>query len=337
MIRPRGNSWQVDVVINGKRMRRSVSTYTEANELELELKLQLSQKPIKQPSTSSRVISQHKAKEQLPDRPPTMEDMLELTWLRSWLHTKTGSGSKRRSQHVLIDMGWLNMKPSEITKRHFLNLIDFYQKKGNSLATINRKIVSITKLLNTAIDEELINFKPSIRLFKENNSRTRFITCMEEEAILFWLRKLRYDEAWHLARFLVDTGCRLGEALSLRPQNINRKIKSVLFENTKNSMPRKIPLTERALASALQWGQLNGLGFYNRFIQARKHVGLGVDVTPHTLRHTCASRLAQSGVPMAIIKVWLGHKSIRMTDRYAHLNDSNLIVARNALVYFNDK
>ncbi len=158
-----------------------------------------------------------------------MEDMLELTWLRSWLHTKTGSGSKRRSQHVLIDMGWLNMKPSEITKRHFLNLIDFYQKKGNSLATINRKIVSITKLLNTAIDEELINFKPSIRLFKENNSRTRFITCMEEEAILFWLRKLGYDEAWHLARFLVDTGCRLGEALSLRPQNINRKIKSVLF------------------------------------------------------------------------------------------------------------
>ncbi len=68
MIRPRGNSWQVDVVINGKRMRRSVSTYTEANELEL--KLQLSQKPIKQPRTSSRVISQHKAKEQLPDRPP---------------------------------------------------------------------------------------------------------------------------------------------------------------------------------------------------------------------------------------------------------------------------
>ena len=102
-------------------------------------------------------------------------------------------------------------------------------------------------------------------------------------------------------------------------------------------MPRKIPLTERALASALQWGQLNGLGFYNRFIQARKHVGLGVDVTPHTLRHTCASRLAQSGVPMAIIKVWLRHKSIRMTDRYAHLNDSKLIVARNALVYFNDK
>lgn len=144
MIRPRGNSWQVDVVINGKRMRRSVSTYTEANELEL--KLQPSQKPIKQPRTSSRVISQHKAKEQLPDRPPTMEDMLELTWLRSWLHTKTGSGSKRRSQHVLIDMGWLNMKPSEITKRHFLNLIDFYQKKGNSLATINSLFNKKTEL-----------------------------------------------------------------------------------------------------------------------------------------------------------------------------------------------
>jgi len=124
--------------------------------------------------------------------------------------------------------------------------------------------------------------------------------------------------------------------MALRPQSINRKTNSVLFENTKNSMPRKIPLTERALESALKWGQLDYQRFYKQFVLARERAGLGVDVTPHTLRHTCASRLAQSGVSMAVIKAWLGHKSMRMTDRYTHLNDSSLRVARDALDEFDD-
>ncbi|MFQ2214099.1 site-specific integrase [Aeromonas veronii] len=160
---------------------------------------------------------------------------------------------------------------------------------------------------------------------------------MEEEVLLYWLRELGFDESWHLTRFLIDTGCRFGESMSIQPHSINRKMKSVLFENTKNSMPRKIPLTARALESVLKWSDLNYQTFYKQFILARRHAKLGIDVTPHTLRHTCASRLAQSGVPMAIIKTWLGHRSIRMTDRYAHLNDSNLIEARDVLNHFNDQ
>lgn len=335
MIRPRGNSWQVDVIVNEKRVRRSVGSYVEARELERSLTGKNSESAPYDKRGGKVYLDTPKI--QQPDDAPTMKSMLDLTWLRSWLHTKTGSESKRRAQHVLVEMGWLDLKPAEITKRHFLHLIDFYRQEGNSLATINRKIVSITKLLGTAIDEELIHSKPPIRLFKEHNARTRFVTRMEEEAILYWLREFGFDEAWNLTRFLVDTGCRFGEAMSLRPHSINRKTNSVLFENTKSSKPRKIPLTERALESALKWGELDYQRFYKQFVLARKQVGLGEEVTPHTLRHTCASRLAQSGVPMATIKVWLGHKSIRMTDRYAHLDDSNLRIARDTLNEFDDE
>jgi integrase/recombinase XerD len=45
---------------------------------------------------------------------------------------------------------------------------------------------------------------------------------------------------------------------------------------------------------------------------ARKHI------TPHTLRHTCAMRLLQSGVGIATIALWLGHQSIETTQIYLH-------------------
>ncbi len=45
---------------------------------------------------------------------------------------------------------------------------------------------------------------------------------------------------------------------------------------------------------------------------------------PHCLRHTCASRLVQRGVPILVVQQWLGHKTIQMTMRYAHLCPTNL-------------
>ena len=44
----------------------------------------------------------------------------------------------------------------------------------------------------------------------------------------------------------------------------------------------------------------------------------------HTFRHTCASILVQQGVPIYSVAAWLGHSSIVVTQRYAHLAPSSL-------------
>jgi site-specific recombinase XerD len=44
----------------------------------------------------------------------------------------------------------------------------------------------------------------------------------------------------------------------------------------------------------------------------------GKNVTPHTLRHTCAMRLLESGVDITVIALWLGHEHIRTTQIYLH-------------------
>ena len=51
----------------------------------------------------------------------------------------------------------------------------------------------------------------------------------------------------------------------------------------------------------------------------------------HTLRHTCASRLVQGGVSLAIISEWMGHAGPRSTMIYAHLSPTTLYEAMSVL------
>ena len=51
----------------------------------------------------------------------------------------------------------------------------------------------------------------------------------------------------------------------------------------------------------------------------------------HALRHTCASRMVQAGVDLYSIKEILGHSTIKVTERYAHLSPARLRSAIDAL------
>ena len=55
-------------------------------------------------------------------------------------------------------------------------------------------------------------------------------------------------------------------------------------------------------------------------------------VVPHVLRHTCASRLAQSGVDIKRIQEFLGHRTLSMTLRYAHLSPKHLDICADGEV-----
>lgn len=62
--------------------------------------------------------------------------------------------------------------------------------------------------------------------------------------------------------------------------------------------------------------------------EAKASIGLGTDedVVPHVLRHTCASRLVQGGIDIRRVQTWLGHQTLTMTMRYAHLATNDLDV-----------
>ena len=67
--------------------------------------------------------------------------------------------------------------------------------------------------------------------------------------------------------------------------------------------------------------------------RARAHLGFAEDrqFVIHTLRHTCASRLVQRGVGLKVVQQWMGHKTIQVTMRYAHLAPGHLMEAAAVL------
>ena len=78
---------------------------------------------------------------------------------------------------------------------------------------------------------------------------------------------------------------------------------------------------------------LTAVRFRTIWNEAKAEVGLGEDtqVVPHILRHTCASRLVQGGIDIRRVQMWLGHQTLQMTMRYAHLATNDLDSCVNVL------
>jgi integrase len=215
-------------------------------------------------------------------------------------------------------------------------------------ATVNRYLATVKAILNKAKNEwGTLTVVPTIKLLPLDNARHRWLTEGEEQKLLPVCAPHLRD----LVVFLMDTGARLREATTLTwvDVDLDRKPRAaVRFMETKSGKPRGVPLSSRVeemlrrLKAECPKDQnrvflyrpigRGGLGdgetkrgaavpFYNPFgtwDTARKRVGLD-DVNLHDLRHTFASRLIMRGVPLLTVSKLLGHHSIQMTMRYAHL------------------
>ena len=120
------------------------------------------------------------------------------------------------------------------------DLIGKLRERGNSNATINRKMAALSKLLRKAYKMGDIHSLPEFRRQKERAGRIRFLEYGEEDR-LFAAIKARCEDSYRLCMFLVDTGCRLGEALGLIWNDIQGH--RVSFWITKSGRSRTIPLT----------------------------------------------------------------------------------------------
>lgn len=210
-------------------------------------------------------------------------------------------------------------------------LVGALRARGNSNATINRKMAALSKLLRKAYKMGDIHSLPEFRRQKERSGRIRFLD-REEERRLFAAICERSLDAHRLAVFLVDTGCRLGEALGLTWADVQGGRAS--FWITKSARARTVPLTDRAQAAVAierqahkgPFAMLTAARFRAIWNEAKAEIGLGDDkqVVPHVLRHTCASRLVQGGIDMRRVQMWLGHQTLQMTMRYAHLATNDL-------------
>ena len=244
------------------------------------------------------------------------------------------------------------MLVTEVNDTHIGNLVDTLEDRGFAPATINRYLSSISKMLRFANQRQSIyhlDRVPHIEWQKEDNGRERYLEPMEEKEIIRLLTEWNMVDYLEFYLFLIDTGMRLGEALSIKKlmvhNNNGNYVVNLPATVTKNGEPRGIPLTERAksiVVKLLNNAERNDLVFKhlkywtceNTWRRLRKAMNLVDDkeFVIHCLRHTCATRLAQScKVELHMIGQMLGHKSWKMIKRYSHLIPNNLMGAVSVL------
>ena len=264
--------------------------------------------------------------------PGTMGELLSYTYDHRWAGTKSEDDLYRNGKMVAEVIG-MDQPASVVGERRTAEFVRNHYKDKVRPATVNRKLSALSAMASMAHDIDLIPSKPSIRQEKEPEGRQRFLTADEENGILGWLQE-HHPDLVDVVKFLIDTGLRVSEALSLQWGNIKDGRIELTGGQTKTSKSRPLPLTSEALSILMRRRNLDSVfaGIHYRrlalrFEQASAALNLGNDVVLHTCRHTFASRLVQGGVDLYVVASLLGHNSIVTTQRYAHLRTANMDAA----------
>ena len=221
---------------------------------------------------------------------------------------------------------------------------------GVSASTVNRELEVLSASINYAVktlEWRLPNPVPE-RMLKEPEGRLRWLTPEQASDLIAAARQ--ESMAPHLAPLIqlaLHTGMRRGELLALEWSRVDLKARLVYLEgrHTKSGKRRTVPLNARALEAVIERSRYreancpdcpwvfsdasgNAIASVQRsFATACRRAGIS-DLRFHDLRHTCAAWLVQAGVSLAKVRDVLGHSTVMMTERYAHLAPEN---ARSAL------
>ncbi len=205
--------------------------------------------------------------------------------------------------------------------------------------TINNQLAVLRTMLNVAKQWSKLSVVPEIKLLKVPLPKTDFLTFEEADRLVDGAE----DEPEWQSMIIValNTGLRLGELLALRWEDCDFVVNNVTVSQSdwqghvgppKSGHGRVIPLngkaraalvSQRHLKSPLVWCQSDGTPYHKDHLQValgrmRRRAELR-HFEWHVLRHSFASHLAMRGVSLKAIQELMGHASIEMTMRYAHL------------------
>jgi len=198
-------------------------------------------------------------------------------------------------------------------------------------ATINAELRCLKTMFNHFVRLDVVASNPvtRVKLLTENNQRMRVLNFEEERLYLAACPQPLYD----IAVLMIETGMRPEEIFRMRRENVNLDAGTIFNPHGKTKAARRtLSLTRRA-AEVLR-GRVDGAaGDYIFPLDGDPeksmirvdwlHLGALKDsgvarFRLYDLRHTFATRAAESGVDLVTLAALLGHSNIQMVMRYAH-------------------
>ncbi len=261
------------------------------------------------------------------------------------VHLRKHFGNKKLREINYGDIFAYRTKRLKVTTIH---------KKQLTVATINRELSVLRRMLNIALREEWVLKNPfncGEPLIQTSAERRREkILSLEEESRL--LTACEHPQRKHLKAFLIsllDTGARKGEMLKLKWSDVDFSSRLITIQalNTKTLRMRQIVATQRLYDELINlWEASNkspdsrvfGISdnvrnSFSSACQAAEIKEGGIDgLTLHSLRHTAASRLVKGNFPILFVARILGHTQPHVTTyRYITADNQTLYEAANIL------
>ena len=261
---------------------------------------------------------------------PTVEQLLDEFYEHELAQNPSGAERRRLLKKDLI-VPWGNRKVKDITRRDAVLLIDKVRKRAPVGAS--RLQSAAVRMFNFAAERGIIEFSPLTGLRRPKEApRTRTLT--DAEIVLLWAA-LNLDNTeidiyrpTKLAiKMILLTGQRPGEVSDLRWSEIDGAVWTIPAARAKNRTDNRVPLGPMALEtleharmfstpgcdfvfpSSYKTGHALSRAAMGKAVHRHwSEMGLGAAFTPHDLRRTVRTKLAEIGVADHIGERVLGHK-----------------------------
>ena len=267
---------------------------------------------------------------------PTLSEATNLVYKRRYNGEDSATNFLIAMKYNIKAIG--NLQVNKITKQHIKKLMDYHRfTRKNTKQVTNTKVGYLKTVLDEMVEDGFIKDVSFPRRLKEKKQKVHYLTKDMEDELLKYLIQNDYYEAFDIVSCLIDLGCRVNELLNLEKRFVDFDNNQINFNDRKNDQAVAVPMTDRVQVKikryskgiykgqevkdfdkvfSLNYSELNAI-----WQKARTDLGYADKkfYTLHLCRHTCASRLVQRGVPILLVKDWLGHEDIKTTMIYAHL------------------
>lgn len=255
------------------------------------------------------------------------------------LHIKNYSTKTEKSylHHLDLFLNFLSSnKIKDIDQNVLLNYFNYLkQTKNFSYSSMKQALASIRFLFLDVLKKE-VDFDFFIKM-KKPNSLPNILTTEEVKSIINSIENLKHRA---IISTIYSCGLRISEAVNLEIKDIDSKAMTIKIVNAKGKNDRIVMLSEKLLELLREYfkeyrpkiylfeGQF-GKKYSARSIQqifnnAVKKTKIKKKVTVHSLRHSFASHLLDSGTDIRFIQELLGHKHLSTTQIYTHINPASV-------------
>ncbi len=306
--------WRVDVEpIKGKRYRKNFKTKGEAQRFESTCR----NKAIETPDWSPKPKDRRR-----------LSDLVER-WAILHSHTLADGPARRRLLDALVkSLG--NPVAIKLTGTDYAEYRASMLNAGANPKTLNNRLGYLRAVFNVLFQLEEIDYPNPLARVKPLRLQERELGYLTQEQIehLFAVihSRCKTPHVAMVAAICLATGGRWGEVQALTPDRVRDGL--VTFINTKGKRTRSIPIDPVLQAKILSHFKQHGLftNCLNSFDQtlAASKIPLPAGQSSHVLRHTFASRFVMNGGNILTLQKILGHTSLAMTMRYAHLAPDHL-------------